>query len=137
MYKSIAVPTDLAHVESLQKALNVAADLGNHYGATVTLVGVTVSTPTAAAHSPEEYARKLEKFAEQQGTQLGLSLASHCVASADVAIDLEKALDKAVHAIGADLVVMASHVPGFRDHFFRNHTGTLATQTDLSVLIVR
>ena len=137
MFEKIAVPTDLAHTDSLQKALNVAADLSKHYDATITLVGVTVNTPTAAAHSPEEYARKLEKFAQQQGAQLGVSFECHSVASADVAIDLEKVLDKAVHAVGADLVVMASHVPGFRDHFFRNHTGTLATQTDLSVLIVR
>lgn len=137
MFKTIAVPYDLAHADKQVKAINAAADLAKHYGASLTLVGVTSVAPSASAHNPEEFAQKLVEFATEQSARHGVKFETYSTASVDVAIDLEKKLNKAIHEIGADLIVMASHEPGFRDFLFRSHSGNLATHTDLSVMIIR
>jgi nucleotide-binding universal stress UspA family protein len=137
MFKIIAVPFDLAHAAKQVKAINAAADLAKHYDATLTLIGVTGNAPSSSAHSPEEFARKLTEYAAEQTAKYGITFETHSTVSTDVAIDLEKKLNKAIHEIGADLVVMASHNPGFHDYLFRSHSGKLATHTDLSVMIVR
>ena len=35
------------------------------------------------------------------------------------------------------LIIMASHVPGFRDYVFASNSGYLASHTDLSIFVVR
>lgn len=137
MFKNIAVPFDMAHTNKQVKAINAAADLAKHYDATLTLVGVTSNTPSSSAHNPEEFAEKLAEYAAVQSAAHGVTFKTHSAVSVDVTIDLEKKLNQAIHEIGADLVVMASHEPGFRDYVFRSHSGNLATHTDLSVMIVR
>lgn len=137
MFNSIAVPFDLAHADKQVKAVTAAADLAKHYGSTLTLVGVTSNTPTATAHSPEEFAVKLAEYGAAQSEKHGITFRTHSTVSVDVTVDLEKKLNQAIHELGADLIVMASHEPGFRDFLFRSHSGNLATHTDLSVMIVR
>ena len=137
MFKTIAIPIDLAHVDKQQKAIAIAADMAKSYQASVVLVGVTTTAPSSLAHDPEEYAQKLADLAAEQSKTLGVTLASKAVASVDISIDLEKQLDRVVHEIGADLVVMATHVPDLHDFLFRSHTKYFASHTDVSVLIVR
>ncbi len=55
----------------------------------------------------------------------------------DPAADLDRALDRELHELGVDLVVMASHLPGLRDYVFHSNAGFLASHTDLSVFVVR
>lgn len=137
MFKRIAVPVDLGHTDKQARALAVAADLARHYSATVVLVAVTTTAPSATAHNPEEFAARLADYAAEQSQTLGVALETASVASVDISIDLEKQLDGLLHEQGADLVVMASHVPGFRDYVFHSRAGKLASHTDLSVMIVR
>ena len=137
MFANIAVPFDLAHAETQEKAVNAAADLAKQYGSALTLVGVTSNTPSDVAHSPEEFLEKLTAYADAQSQKYGVTFNAYSTVSVDIAIDLEKKLNKAIHDIGADLIVMASHAPGFRDYIFRSHSGNLATHTDLSVMIIR
>ncbi|WP_088916771.1 universal stress protein [Granulosicoccus antarcticus] len=137
MFKTIAVPFDLAHADKQIRAIDTAADLAKLYGASLTLVGVTSNMPGSSAHNPKEFADKLVEYAKTQSARTGVTFETHSSVSHDIAIDLEKKLNEAVHEIGADLVVMASHVPGFRDYLFRSHASNLATHTDLSVMIVR
>ena len=137
MFENIAVPFDMAHTNKQFKAITAAADLAKHYDATLTLVGVTSNTPSSSAHNPEEFAAKLAEYAAVQSAAHGVTFKTHSAVSVDITVDLEKKLNQAIHEIGADLVVMASHEPGFRDFLFRSHSGNLATHTDLSVMIVR
>ena len=131
------VPVDLEHVERLDKALRTAADLAGHYGATVTYVGVAAGTPGRVAHNPEEFARKLEAFAAEQGGRHGHAARSRAVTSHDPAADLDGKLLEAARDTGADLVVVASHVPGFADAIWPSHGGSLASHAEASVLVVR
>ena len=137
MYRTILVPVDLSHTDKLNKALATAADLSRQYGASLHLVSVTAGTPGAAAHTPHEFEEKLRAFAAAQSARLGTSFAALTVTSPDPAVSLDQEIDKAARQIGADLIVMASHVPGFAEHIFASNAGYLASHSALSVFVVR
>lgn len=137
MFNRIMVPVDLTHADRLAKALNVAGDLAAHYGAQLVYVGVTASTPSSIAHTPKEYGEKLAAFAKAQGLAAGVAAEAHPVTTHDPAVDLDPALVKAAEETGADLVVMASHIPGIADHFWPSNGGTIASRAGVSVMVVR
>ncbi len=137
MYSSIMVPVDLAHLDKIDKALQAAADLARHYGAAVHYVAVTSAAPSEVAHNPAEFAEKLDSFVAAQARAHGIDARAHPIRSHDPAVDLDQTLRNAGDAIGADLIVMASHVPGFADHIFHAHGGYVASHSDLSVFVVR
>lgn len=130
-------PVDLAHADKLGRALQVAADLADRYGAEVCYVAVTAPTPGALAHNPSEFAARLDDFAQAQAARHGHTATSHSVVSHDPAVDLDDSLLKACDDTGADLVVMASHVPGVVDFLFPSHGGRIATHAEVSVMVVR
>ena len=137
MYKKIMVPVDLAHVERLEKAITTATDLAKHYGATICFVGVTAETPTEVAHTPKEFAEKLKAFGVAQSKQHNLDIDTAAYPSHDPAVDLDNTLIAAAKDHGADLIVMASHVPGLREHIFASHAGTVASHAGVSVFVIR
>lgn len=137
MYRKILVPVDLSHIERLEKAIDTATDLAAHYGASLYFVGVTTTAPGEVARSPEEYSRKLQEYAETQGARHGSRIESIAVTSRDPAVDLSERLLEAIEQAGADLVVMASHLPGLPEHIFASHGGSVASHARVSVLLVR
>ncbi|HRY24916.1 MAG: universal stress protein [Geminicoccaceae bacterium] len=137
MYKVIAVPVDLAHVDRLTKALETAADLAKAYGATLYYVGATTETPSSVAHTPKEFKGKLEQFAAERGTALGIDARARSLVSLDPAVDLDRDLLKTFKEIDADLVVMASHIPGIKEHLISSNAGWIASHAKISVFVVR
>lgn len=130
-------PVDLVHADKLQKALQCAADQAKLYGAEVVYVGVTTPAPGPVAHNPEEFAVKLTDFAASQAATHGHPASGHAMLSHDPTIDLEHTLLRAVTETGADLVVMASHVPNVLDHIWPSNGGKLAEHVKCSILVVR
>ncbi|TFF21750.1 universal stress protein [Jiella endophytica] len=137
MYKKILVPVDLSHVRTLDKALKTAAELARLYGAELSYLGVTSSSPGPVAHTPEEFEEKLTAFAAQRAHEDGVSASAESQVVPDPARDLNHVLLAAVEKSGADLVVMASHRPGFPEHFFASHAGHVASHAKVSVMVVR
>lgn len=137
MYKHIMVPVDLAHVETLEKALQTAADLGRHYGCPVTYVGVAAATPGSVAHNPEEFARKLAEFGSQEAARRGHEVRTRAAISHDPTADLDNELVDAATEIGADLVVMATHPPSIADYLWPSNGGRMAAHSSFSVMLVR
>lgn len=137
MYEKIGIPVDLAHEEQLGKALETAATLAKSTGASLHLVSVTSRSPGPIAHNPEEFAEKLAAFAGVQSERLNAVFTPHVVVCNDPPAELDESLDAWFHEHGIDLVVIASHVPGYRDYVFSSNAGWLASHTDLSVLVVR
>ena len=137
MFTSIMVPVDLAHTDEMTKALEIAADLAKRYHAKTHIVGVTHSAPSGVARSPEDFSDKLLAFAHAQSQDLGVMFEARTEMCNDIAVELDAALERAAEAIGADLIVMASHVPGFTEHIFASNAGYLAAHSSLSVLVVR
>lgn len=139
MYSKILMPVDLAHTEKMPKALNTAIDIAKQYKARLCYVTVTNTTPSAAAHNPEELAEKLATFASEQGQSHGIETESRVIQSADTAVELEEKLLEVIKECGADLVVMASHTPGIGDklHILRSNAANIVRHSDVSVFVVR
>jgi len=137
MFKHIMMPVDLGHLDDLERALSVGADLARHYGARLTYVGVTAAAPGKIAHNPQEYGEKLAKLAEAQAAQHGHETGSHVVVSHDPAAELDTALIGAVGETGCDLIVMATHLPRMADMILPAHGGELARHSAVSVMLVR
>ncbi|TCO70621.1 universal stress protein [Rhodovulum euryhalinum] len=137
MFRHILAPVDLAHLDRLSRALEVTADLARHYGIAVTYVAVTAPQPGKVAHNPEEFSRKLKAFADEQTARHGHGADARAVISHDPAVDLDRALRQVREEIGADLVVMGSHLPTLGDYVWPSHGGKLALHTHASILLVR
>ena len=137
MFTKIMVPVDLAHAATVEKAIQVAADLAKLHNAEIFLVGVTDTAPGSVAHDPNEYQQNLEQFAADHSSRHGCSMTAKVVICNDPAAELDEALEDYGKEINVDLVVMASHLPGFMDHLFHSRAGHLATHADISVFIVR
>ncbi|NIZ08677.1 universal stress protein [Pseudooceanicola sp. HF7] len=137
MFKKILMPVDLAHLEKLEKALSCGTELAKTFDAEIVYAGVTTALPGALSHTPAEYAEKLKAFAQEQSTASGVRCSSVSQISHDVSIDVDNALLKSVEETGADLVVMASHVPGIVDYVWPSHGGRLASHAKISVMLVR
>ena len=137
MYTKIMVPVDLAHLERLEKALTTAADLAKHYGVPICYVGVAAAAPGQVAHTPEEFAKKLEQFGAAQAEKHGIEVTTKACISHDPTIDLDDTLFKAIKDTGSDLVVMATHAPGLADHIFASNAGYVASYAKVSVFVIR
>jgi len=137
MFKHIMAPVDLAHLDRLESALETTADIAKHYGAKVTYVSASNATPGSIARNPEEFREMLAAFAKEQGEKAELETSSHPLILHDEAVDLDNALVHAAEELNADMVIMASHKPGFVDHFWSSNGGNVARHSNASVLIVR
>lgn len=137
MYEKIMVPIDLAHIERLDKAVDTATDIAKHYRIPICFVGVTAETPTSVAHNPKEFAEKLREYGAAQAQSHGLEIETAAYSSHDPAVDLDDRLIEAAKETGADLIIMASHVPGLPDHIFASNAGAVASHAAVSVFIVR
>ena len=137
MFNRIMVPVDLAHVDKLERALRCAADLAQQYNATLIFVGVAAATPGSVAHTPREFAQTMADFAAEQGASRGVAGEGLALTSHDPSTDLDPTLLKAIEDTGADLVVMASHVPNLTDYLWPSNGGTVAKRAKVSVMVVR
>ncbi|MFN2382278.1 MAG: universal stress protein [Guyparkeria sp.] len=137
MYQSIMVPVDLAHLDALEKPLTVAADMARHYEASLCYVSVTTSQPSPVARTPEEYEQKLNAFAKEHAPDNGQAPTTRVYNSHDPVSDLDDILLKAIRDIGADLVVMGTHLPHHIDAIMPANGSKVASHSDVSVFLVR
>lgn len=137
MFKRIMVPVDLAHAPTLERALGAAADLARLYEARITCVGVFDNVPTTLARTTAESKARLKAFAERQGLEHGVGFAHHAVFVPDPGADLVAVLLAEVRRLEIDLVVMATHLPGWAEHIFSARGGAIAAHAPVSVFLVR
>ena len=137
MYRHIMVPVDL-HMETIvEKALTVATDLAKFYKADITLVSMTGSVITDAPHTPASAMAALTDLASSLSESSGMEVKSHNLFSPDVPAEVDSGLKAAIDAVGADLVVVGSHIPRLIDYVFSSHAGRLASHAKVSVFVVR
>ncbi len=137
MFSRIMVPVDLAHRERLRRALDTAGKLARADGAEIVFVGVTGTTPGAVARGPDAYRETLNAFAAEESGTLGVPASADAVIANDPAVDLGAALVQEIPRLGADAVVMASHLPGLAEHVFASNAGYVASHAPVSVFVVR
>lgn len=137
MYNKIMVPVDLAHIGALEKSLQVASDMAQHFDAELCYVSVTTNIPGPVARTPDEYEQQLNKFAKEHADSHGRPVSAQVFLSHDPAVDLNDILIKAIKETGSDLVVMGTHLPRHLDAVMPSHGGQLASHTDVSIFLVR
>ncbi|MEJ2603111.1 MAG: universal stress protein [Gammaproteobacteria bacterium] len=136
-YHKIMVPVDLAHVASLEKALRTAADLATHYRIPVCYVSVTGKREKLTDAEADAFQEALESFALDQAERHGFeATASACVRD-EAAPDVRETLMRILEESGADLVVMASHIPDVDDRMFASNAAYVAASAPVTVMVVR
>ena len=137
MYKKIMVAVDLEHTEPLAGALSMAGQMAGMCGAELVYAGVHGGAPSGVAHNAAEYAAKLGAFANEQSyAQIG-KVATLPIYSHDPAVEVGTALVKAAIDTEIDLIIMASHMPGWVEHVFHSNAGYVACHAPMSVFVVR
>lgn len=137
MFEHILVPIDLAEKERWARAVDVAGDLAQRYGAWMTLVSVAGGLQGKVSHSDETYARLLDIFADELGARFGVRVGAKVYSVPDPSVEVDGKLLEAVEALGVDLVVTASHQPVWSDRLINSHSGRLARAAPVSVFVVR
>ncbi|WP_102223562.1 universal stress protein [Acidimangrovimonas sediminis] len=141
MFNTIMVPVDLRHAPAQapaqEKALTIAAELAHSHAAEVVYVGVTSPEPGEVGHNPEEYAARLQDFAQAQSEARSQRARAHVIVAHDPTIDLDGKLTEAAAELGADLVVMATHAPNVTDYIWSGHGAHMAAHAAASVFLVR
>lgn len=137
MFSTILVPVDLLHKDTLTKALNVAGDLAKRHGARIKVVSVGGELPNDLGHNAAEFSQTLKRFADDLRTKYAVTVEAEPIISHDPEVETTSALMQAIERTGADLVVVASHVPGFLEHIFASHGGYIAQHAKVSVFVVR
>ena len=138
MYTSILVAVDLDQVDTLTKALHLAARTAQQSGAEVLYVDVVDAVPTIGATTEgERYEARLKAFAEEQARAFDIKARHLVVLRGDLHLNVGPDIVKAAKDAGSDLIVMASHVPGFKDHILSSNAGYVASHAPMTVYVVR
>lgn len=137
MFNHILVPVDLAEKGTVLRAIAVASDQARLYSAQLTLVSVTGGLQAKVSHSSETYARLLAEFAAEKAEEHGVRMESRVYDVPDPSVEVDRKLLEAIGDLGVDLVVMASHQPGWVEYLVNSHGGRLAAHAPVSVFLVR
>ena len=136
MYKTILVPIDMAHVAEGKAIIDVAAQYLEE-GAKIILLNVVEEIPTwAAAEIPKEVIDRSWQYAEDEmkgiANASGLKVETLVRKGQSYNTILEVAKEKS-----ADLIIVASHRPGFQDYFLGSTAAKVVRHATCSVLVVR
>ena len=138
MDSKILVPVDTANAGKLTKAFDVAARTAKATRATVVYVGVVDAVPTTSVRTEGDRQKTiLGDLAAEQARSHGIETTIHVAPRGDLHLHVGSEIIKAADETGCDLIVMASHVPGIRDHFLSSNAGYVATHAPVSVYVVR
>lgn len=138
MYSKILVPVDLENIDKLTKALDLAAKTARESDATVVYVDVVDAVPTTSPVTEgERTADRLEKLATAQAKAHGIETDDQVTLRSDLHLNVGADIIKAAKDTGCDLIVMASHMPGIKDHFLSSNAGYVASHAPMTVYVVR
>lgn len=138
MYKRILVPVDLDHVQTLTTALDLAAKMAQDGNGSLILVGVVDAAPTATTRTDgDRIADALATFSKEQSDKYGIKIVDHVQLRGDLHVNVGKDIVTAAKDNSCDLIVMASHVPGLKEHIIASNAGYVASHAPMSVFVVR
>ncbi len=138
MYSRILVPVDLENADKLTKALDLAAETAKAHDATVIYVGVIDSVPTISTKTEGQNAQsKLDSFATEQAQKHGIKVSDQVVLRGDLQLNVGPDIIASAQDANCDLILMASHVPGFLEHVFSSNAGYVASHAPMSVYVIR
>ena len=142
MYRTILLPIDLNHEASWQQALPVASKLAQSGGGALHLLAIApdYGLSMVSSYFPEDFERSVLQRME---AELHAFVAKHIP---DLPTDrvhlahghIASVILETAEAIGADLIVMASHQPDeLRDFIVGSKADRVVHRSPVSVLVVR
>jgi nucleotide-binding universal stress UspA family protein len=141
MYRNILVPVDLDQDSSWRKALPVAVEYGQIFGARLHLLTVLpdFGTGLVGSYFPPDFEEKATAEARARLEALTRGRASgNLEVTCHVAHGtVYEEILAAAHDLGADLIVMASHRPELKDYLLGPNAARVVRHSDISVLVVR
>lgn len=138
MIKTILVPIDIAQMEAGANALELARDLANTHECKFILLNVVAPVPGYLAMIPagihetalSDAAARLNEIVSEHGIP---DISKVVVREGRPATEI---LEFAKET-GADLIVIASHDPGFVDYFLGSVAARVVRHAHCSVLVAR
>jgi len=136
MPKTIIVPVALAQIDKAQSMLDVARQLGGEDG-NIVLVTVIEDVPGYIAaelpsglleNAAEEARGELRTLARSAGMELAVEVRKGSPATAILDVASERK---------ADVIVIASHRPGFQDFFLGSTAARVVRHAQCSVHVIR
>lgn len=140
MYKEILLPVDLDQESSWKKALPVAVEYCQIFGARLHLLTVLPSLGSGmlASYFPPDFEEKAVAEAGGRLRALAGSISSNIPVDTRVSVgSVYEAILSAAADVGADLIVMASHRPELKDYLLGPNAARVVRHADMSVLVVR
>ncbi len=138
MYARILVPVDLENADKLTTALDLAGQTAKQNGAEVIFVDVVDAVPTMSKRTEgEQVADRLRAFASEQAKRHGVKTTGEIALRGDLHLNVGPDIIKAATETDCDLIIMASHVPGLKDHIISSNAGYVASHASMSVYVVR
>ena len=138
MYSRILVPVDLDNADKLNKALDLAGQTAKQNDAEVIYVDVVDAVPTTSTRTEgERLGERLKAFVANQAKKYGVKTIDHIALRSDLHLNVGPDLIEAAIEADCDLIVMASHMPGFKDHILSSNAGYVASHAPMSVYVVR
>ena len=123
MFKHIMVPVDMAHEENMDRAAKAAADLAKLYDAKLTMVSISGGPLAGKEHSSKTEPQLVEEYAKEQAQKHDVKIGTHTLDSHDMSVEVDRKLLDGIEQMNADLVVMATHQPGWLDYLVNSHGG--------------
>lgn len=138
MYSRILVPVDIDNADKLTRALDLAGQTAKQNTAEVIYVDVVDAVPTMTARTEgERISDRLKSFASEQAKRHGIKTFGEIALRSDLHLNVGSDIVKTANETNCDLIIMASHVPGFKDHIFSSNAGYVASHAPMSVFVVR
>ncbi len=139
MIKTILVPIDVGKAEGGSAALSLAQGLAKLHGSKLVLLNVLEEVPGyVVAQLPEGFH---DKVVAEAADSLREIAKSHQIADmAEVVIregNPSTEILEYAGEIGADMIVIASHDPGFADYFLGSVAARVVRHAHCSVLVAR
>jgi nucleotide-binding universal stress UspA family protein len=139
MFKQIVVPVDLSHLEKSTRMIGQAKELADQSSAAMHLVNVVADLPGyVTAQIPADLRINAEKEAE---TALRDLVTQHGLPDTTVVKILHGSPAREIvrHAkdTGADVIVIASHTPGFSDYLLGSVASSVVRHASCSVVVLR
>ena len=136
MPKTIIVPVALAQIDKAQSMLDVARQLGGEDGNIVLLTVIedvpgyiAAELPSGLLEKAAEDARgELRTLARSAGMELAVEVRKGSPATAIIDVAAERK---------ADVIVIASHRPGFQDFFLGSTAARVVRHAQCSVHVIR
>jgi nucleotide-binding universal stress UspA family protein len=138
MYSRILVPVDLDNADKLSKALDLAGRIAKEHDAEVVYVDVVDAVPTTSARTEgDRLKERLKVFVADQAKKHGVKTTDHVALRSDLHLNVGSDVIEAAKEADCDLIIMASHKPGFKDHILSSNAGYVASHAPMTVYVVR